>query len=94
MGSAGSLDFLLGKAIEEEEFRLLVLPHLKTLKGPSPIYEKLLEAITKEDFSLDKIMPEFKKDVLLLAVTLSLDYASTQHLKEQIARKKNEQNYL
>jgi len=79
----GATDFMIGKALNEENFRILVREALKTIRKPSETYEKIVEELTKLEFSFDNLNKHHGRQVCAFAMELANQYVekklATEH---------------
>lgn len=79
-----SQEFLIGKALSEEDFRKAVAPYLSTIQGLTEQHAKLLQALSQSEFSFESLAKDLP--VLRLATELWDRHDAHKMQNERLAK--------
>lgn len=82
----GSQNFLLGKAMEDEKFRLLIRSHLGQMQPISEDHKKLIQALMQETWSYVDLVRMHGAQFCGFALGLANDYARQKITADQFAK--------
>lgn len=82
-----SIDFLIGKALNEESFRVSIKNYLKTIACPNEMYYRIIECLSGETFIFSDLM-QHGKAVTAFAMEMANNYAKQKLVLEKTARPK------
>lgn len=82
----GSIDFFLGKALNDESFRFSIRNYIKGLNPPSDEYAKIISCLSEEIFSFEDILRLHGQKTTSFAIEIANKYANRNLEKDQFVR--------
>jgi len=83
-----SQDFMIGKALSDDEFRKTVAGYMRTLKGLCPQRQKLIDYLSSDDYEWGQMVQRCGIPTTAFAIDLWNRY-DAKRISEETLRKRN-----